>query len=103
MDWQEFTEANRANWPPERRHVLVLIAERPEKGLPPGIAVGYLRLHSTPFFVIPGIDGNVTHFCDCLGDDFASPLLTVLGGQRWQMTNGKWGTDALSPREARTE
>lgn len=62
--------------PKEHRYVLVQIDEQPEKGLPPGVAVGYLRKWSggNNFFVIPGIGGKVTHYCDCLGDDFSAPL-----------------------------
>lgn len=76
MTWTLFDKANFTNQPlpPERRYVLVQTAEQPEKGLPPGVAVGYLRIwSSTVFFVIPGIGGEVTHWCDCLGDEFFAP------------------------------
>lgn len=73
-EWVEFKSEGQL--PPERRYVLVQCAEQPEKGLPPCVAVGYLRIHSGgPFFTTPGISrGEVTHWCDCLGDDFTAPL-----------------------------
>ena len=59
--------------PPERRYVLVQVGER--EGQRPSVHVGWLRVHSDgPFFVVPGGGGPVTHFCDCLGDDFYAPL-----------------------------
>lgn len=93
IDWIPFDPAS-PNLPPERRHVLLMIAERQESsmGLPPSCAVGYLRIHSGgPFFVVPGAGGRVTHYADCLGDDFCTPIIKTAGGDRFQMTNGKWG------------
>lgn len=84
--------------PTERRNVLVMIEQRQsdfqkqaykEFGLPgiddpnfkdvsATVAVGYIRIHSNgPFFVVPGVphkDEEITHWADCLGDDFAAPL-----------------------------
>ena len=89
--WIEF-DPKADGLPAERRHVLLLLAEQPDKGLPASCAVGYMRIHSHgPFFVIPGIGGKVTHWADCLGDDFKTPILSTKSGQRWQLTNGKWG------------
>lgn len=66
-EWVRFSKHGKL--PPERRYVLVQTEER-DCGSP-AVAVGWLRIHSEgPFFVVPGIGGNVTHYCDCLGDDF---------------------------------
>jgi hypothetical protein len=91
--WLLFDPNKRRNFPPERRMVLVITAEKPDDGLPSCVAIGYLRLHTVPFFVVPGVGGTVTHFADCLGDDFRTPLLTTISNQRWQMTNGEWGQE----------
>jgi hypothetical protein len=45
----------------------------------PGVAVGYMKFaagdRDCPYFVIPGgrTGFRVTHWCDCLGDDFTAP------------------------------
>lgn len=62
--------------PKERKYVLCRIAPRDEEGLPEAIAVGYLRYaagdKSCPFFVIPGVGGQVTAYADCLPQDLKS-------------------------------
>ena len=78
MKWIKFNP-RAVNLPKERRHVLVQIEALPESGLPPSVCVGYLRRHSGRhnFFVTPGIDRGerpITHWCDCLGDNFTAPL-----------------------------
>lgn len=58
--------------PRERKQCLVLVGWR-KKGddmLPPTLAVGWVRRSSKPVFVVPGVGGPVTHYADCLGDDF---------------------------------
>lgn len=84
--------------PLEYRNVLVMIEERqsdslkltyaeggwPEldntdfKDIAATVAVGYIRVHSGgPFFVVPGVphqDSEITHWADCLGDNFSAPL-----------------------------
>lgn len=74
VPFREYTDVNRL-LPAERRDVLVML--RPEPGQRQGVAVGYLRYSAgelnLPFFVVPGIGGIVTHWCDCLGDDFDYP------------------------------
>lgn len=81
MKWIAFRRQGKL--PPERRSVLVQVAERPalfggHGRLPPTVAVGYLRVHSDgPFWVVPGVGGPVTHWCDCLGDDFHAPMIRV--------------------------
>jgi hypothetical protein len=56
--------------PVERKPVLVQTAPKPDEGLPAAVAVGYLRYSAgdktCPFFVIPGVGGDVTAFADCL-------------------------------------
>lgn len=66
--------------PPERHKVLVQIEARELEGMgmPPAVVVGYLRYAAgdkdSPFFVIPGVGGNVVAWCDCLPKDFSAPL-----------------------------
>lgn len=61
--------------PKERKLVMVQIAPKEEEGLPAAVAIGYLRYAAgdpeCPYFVIPGIGGQVTAYADCLPDDFA--------------------------------
>lgn len=91
-NWIEFDPAS-PDLPPERRNVLVLVSDMGREGCPPTVAAAYLRIHSGgPFFVVPGVaHTRVTHYADCLGDDFATPVVLNKHGQQWQMTNGKWG------------
>ena len=64
--------------PTAKRCVLVQTAAQPDVGLPPGVAVGYLKFaagdRNCPYFVTPGIDCKVVFWNDCLGDDFHAPL-----------------------------
>ena len=79
MKWIKFNPKG-VKMPKERRYVLVQLSEIPNKGMPPTVAVGYLRRHSgrNNFFVVPGVlsmsQRKVTHYCDCLGNDFYAPL-----------------------------
>lgn len=77
-EWVAF-DGSRRRLPYERRYVLVQIAGDDSLGMPPSVAVGYLRFASddvTPYFVVPGFGRRftVTHWNDCLGDQFAAPL-----------------------------
>lgn len=82
MEWTNYRQELWANQPLplERREVLVQIAARELEGMgmPPAVAVGYLRYaagdKNSPYFVIPGIGGDVVAWCDCLPDDFTAPL-----------------------------
>lgn len=101
--------------PLERRNVLVMIEGRQsafqkqaykEFGRPgiddpnfkntvATVAVGYIRVHSGgPFFVVPGVehrDEEITHWADCLGDNFTAPLWQskqVIGKPRRQWCDG---------------
>lgn len=77
--------------PPERRLVLVQIAPRPYEGYPAAVAVGYLRIWSRgPWFVIPGVGGDVTAWCDCLGDDFKPPCWNFLRGNQTYRKPAVW-------------
>lgn len=95
INWVKYTKQGKL--PLERRNVLVMIEKRQsdeqkrayEQFGRPGIddpdfkdtaatvAVGYIRVHSGgPFFVVPGVphkDEQITHWADCLGDDFTAP------------------------------
>lgn len=98
-NWIAF-DKTATNLPKERRYCLVITAEQPDKGTPSGVAVGYIRIWSDgPWWVIPGIGGTVTHYADCLGDDFATPVLMNHHGNRWQLTNGKWGEEPRTTLE----
>ena len=83
MIWHEFP-GNKL--PPGRRDVLVQLAAEENLGLPPAVVVGYLRdaagCKDSPQFITPGVGGRlriITHWCDCLGDEFNAPL--------WKNTN----------------
>ena len=84
MEWIPFCQAKWANQrlPKARRYLLLQIAAKPEEGLPPAVAVGYLRYAAgdmnSPVFTIPGVGGDVTAWCDCLGDDFTAPMWSVI-------------------------
>lgn len=80
MKWVEFDQQkwDRQPLPPARRHLLVQVAAKAEEGLPPAVAVGYMRFAAgckdSPTFTIPGVGGTVVAWCDCLPDDFTAPL-----------------------------
>lgn len=80
MEWTLFDieKYGQQPLPLERRHVLLQLAAVPSHGLPPAVAVGYLRYAAgdvnSPEFTIPGIGGLVVAWCDCLGDNFRAPL-----------------------------
>lgn len=75
MKWYKFDKSrgSRQKRPPERRNVLVkTITEESARGhVPHPIAVGYRRDAAgdkqSPYFVVPGIGGEVYEWCDCLG------------------------------------
>lgn len=79
MKWTKFdpTRGYRQKRPPLRKDVLVLLAENVAEGLPQGVAVGYRKDSGGdkryPFFVVPGIGGNVIAWCDCLPPDYVAP------------------------------
>jgi hypothetical protein len=96
IEWVKYQRQGKL--PLERRYVLVMIEQRQSeeqkraykefgrhgiddpdfKDMSATIAVGYIRIHSGgPFFVVPGVphkDEEITHWADCLGDDFTAPL-----------------------------
>lgn len=78
MKWISFEQSkwHHQPLPKERRYLLCQIAAKP--GLPPAVAVGYMRFAAgckdSPVFTIPGVGGDVVGWCDCLGDDFEAPL-----------------------------
>ena len=80
MKWFDYKQRLWANQPlpPARRYVLVQVKEKPKEGLPPAVAVGYMRLaagdKNSPVFTIPGVGGDVVAWCDCLDDNFTAPL-----------------------------
>lgn len=89
MNWIPFARENGQSQllPPQRRCVLLMLPERKEDGMPPAVAVGYLKFaagdKTCPYFVVPGVGGKPTHWCDCLGDDFEVPLWA------WRFPNRK--------------
>lgn len=93
--WYPFDQQRwRRKLPPERRYVLVAIAPgnvEPPSTVPShvaSVAVGYLKFaagcRDSPYFVVPGFGRSfvVTHWADCLGDDFYSPNWTGIQSQR---------------------
>lgn len=56
--------------PAKYQPVLVRVPENKERGTPEGIAVGYLKFGAgdpeSPYFVTPGIGGNIEAWCDVL-------------------------------------
>lgn len=77
--WYAFDRAkgSRQKRPPERKYVLVRLASL-GRGLPEGIAVGYLKNAAgdkqSPYFVVPGLHtGREIAWCDCLPDGFEWP------------------------------
>lgn len=83
-EWKPFSPEVSGTHPPERRYVLVQLGpdtNYPYGNLPPSVVVGYLKYSAgdknCPYFVLPGVIHKgryVTHYCDCLGDDFQAPL-----------------------------
>ncbi len=92
MKWYKFDPAkgSRQKRPPIYRQVLVK-TQLPETvhdvglgdvGLratfPVGVAVGYRKNAAgdkqSPFFVVPGIGGSVSEWCDCLPEEVAGRL-----------------------------
>ena len=79
-EFKEYTDENRV-LPAERRSVVVRL--RPDEYGRAAYAIGYLRYSAgelnLPFFVVPGIGRTVTHWCDCLGDDWKTVEATEIG------------------------
>jgi hypothetical protein len=93
VKWYQFDPAKgyRQKRPPERK--LVMVAFAPEslgEGNPAATAVGYLRYSAgckdSPFFVVPGIGGAPTHWCDCLPENFGESGIHPY----WQMPAERW-------------
>lgn len=82
-NWIRFLPGNPL--PPERRYVLLQLAGDERSDARPSVAVGWLKFAAgdltCPFFVVPNgpsrADGrlcHITHWADCLGDDWYCPL-----------------------------
>lgn len=81
--WYSFdkTKGSRQKRPKEKKWVIVL-RERVVYGTGPGdfpeiLAVGYMKNlagdKQAPYFVVPGLGGEVYAWCDCIPDDFKYP------------------------------
>ena len=74
--WHPFdkSKGSRQLRPPMYKWVLVRLQSKDPDCLPDGLAVGYRKNAAgdkqCPYFVIPGIGGEVLAWCDCLPDDF---------------------------------
>lgn len=85
MNWIDFEQGKggQQELPPKLRKILCQVDAREEIGLqlPPTVAVGYLKYRDDdpelPQFIVPGVGGPVVAWCDCLGDNFTSPLMHV--------------------------
>lgn len=80
MKWHPFSKEKgyHQKRPLERKDVLVII-EKQSSSLPRAVAVGYMKnsggQKQYPYFVIPGIGGEVIAWCDCLPDGFFDSIL----------------------------
>ena len=76
--WYPFdtNKGSRQKRPPERKYVLVVV-ESNSNCLPNTVAVGYRKNAAgdkqCPYFVIPGLGGDVLAWCDCLPETFTWP------------------------------
>jgi len=72
------TKGSRQKHLPEGKYVVVLLESTDPSCLPCGLGIGYRKDGGgdpqTPYFVIPGIGGEVIAWCDCLPDDFSYPI-----------------------------
>lgn len=75
MKWYPFdpTKGYRQKRPPIKKYVLVKLKPR-DRTVPGAIAIGYRKdgagCKDSPYFVIPGIGGDVVLWCDCLPENF---------------------------------
>jgi hypothetical protein len=124
IEWIPYNR--QAKLPLERRNVLVMIEKRQSesqrraykefgrpgvddpnfKNTAATVAVGYIRVHSGgPFFVVPGVehkDEEITHWADCLGDDFTAPAWhskQVIGEPRRQWDNHRGHINEVTSAE----
>jgi hypothetical protein len=106
--WHPFTRYVDTNeyLPPERRCVVVQMDPDRDISSTPRITVGFLRYSGDslgwPYFVTPGIEGTVTHWCDCLGDDFSPPgwnLPGTIGTPDGKKPNVGFGHPAKRPAD----
>ncbi|MCW4050506.1 MAG: hypothetical protein NWE89_12310 [Candidatus Bathyarchaeota archaeon] len=76
-------KGSRQKYLPERKWVVVLLEKTkrgtiPALNLPCGLGIGYKKNGAgdpqSPYFVVPGIGGEVLAWCDCLPDDFEYPI-----------------------------
>jgi len=80
MKWYPFNTSRgyHQKRPPERKDVLVIL-EKMRVGLPRSVVVGYMKnlagQKQYPYFVIPGIGGEVIAWCDCLPEGFFESIL----------------------------
>jgi len=83
IKWHPFSEEKgyHQKRPPERRDVLVIL-EKKSTNLPRATAVGYMKnsggQKQFPYFVIPGIGGEVVAWSDCLPDDFFDSIVPFM-------------------------
>lgn len=119
MKWHKFDKAKGYLQlrPPLRKWVVVQLEAKPpalldlgvklKEGLglvghlSPGIAVGYRKDaagdKSCPYFVVPGIGGEVIAWCDCLPDPFIRPPEVGKGAES---SPDKHEGPQLSPNES---
>ena len=81
MKWHKFDKSKgyRQLRPPIGKWVVVKLEAKPHDvaTLPCGLAIGYRKDaagdKTCPYFVIPGIGGEVLEWCDCLPEGFEYP------------------------------
>ena len=85
MKWYRFLKSrgSRQKRPPVKKYVLVKL-ERREHNLPHPIALGYMKNAAgdkqSPYFVVPGLGGEVIAWCDCLPDELDNPWTSLTYG-----------------------
>ena len=81
MKWYPFNKSKgyHQKRPSVRKDVLVIL-EQASSSLPRAVAVGYMKNSAGqkqyPYFVIPGIGGEVIAWCDCIPEGFFESILT---------------------------
>jgi hypothetical protein len=90
MEWKEFKGAETKGLPKTYRCVLVQASGTAT--IAPSVSVGYLKYAAgdkgSPYFLTGGVirteDIKITHWCDCLGDEFYAPLWPGLRNSKKQ-------------------
>jgi hypothetical protein len=73
MKWIETVEG--CELPPVGKFVLLRLGPSEDGKFGPGVVVGVLKVNEVgPWFRPYGGSGRITHWCDCLPEDFELPI-----------------------------